>query len=220
MDADLFGQMTRLVVESKQQGLFTHYETDFYQNDKDTIEHDFQNGDSWLFRIKQCGTTLVLITPHSEYVSAALSDISPEHRYFIVSVQSTGSTITEYAPSDIKQAVSQARYITNRKPRREYCRPLMERHWPSLYNSVLYSDMSFAKGEDVFFSVTNNSLSYVIPSRQKARTLPLPFDLNRPTGYFKLTVTSSFGHAEMVASTVKGYNHAIKKSSKACKKAA
>lgn len=217
---NLFAQMTSLVLDSKKNGLFTHYEADFYHHDKDVVENDFQAGDSWLWIIKECGTTLVLLTPNSEHVKADLSDIVPQHRFFIVSVNTVGGSVVEYLPSTIKEAVSKAGYITKRKPRREYCRPLLERHWPTLDGSVLYSDMRFEKGEEVFFSVTNNSLSYVIPSRNKARTFPLPFDLNRLTGYFLLTVTSALGHGLMMNSTAKGYNQALKKSSKPPKQVA
>lgn len=221
MSAELFAQMKVLVEESKSRGLFSSFHADFYANDKDVIENDMQAFDCWLFIIKECGTYLSLISKYSPYIKACLSDTPANHRYFIISVKpGQQSTITEYCSKTIAGAVAKVPCNENRVPRREFARPLMGNHWPSLADSRLYSDMTFTKGEEVFLHFTANSVTYAIPKNANSRTLAMPFDVNRQTGFHQLTITSAFGHATLTPITAKQFNAAVRKANKQHAKAA
>lgn len=215
MYKELFLQMTELVESSKKLGLFSSFHDDFYVCDRDQVENDFQVTDRYFWQIKECGTYLARIRPDSELLAAYLSSLNEKHRYFIIEVNSDGCVIKEFKAGEIKGAVAKTSWNANRTPRREYARHLLLKRWPALEGSLMLSRMAFTKGEEVYLSVTNNSLSYAISTSCRADVMSIPFSTERETGYFKLCVTTDFGHGELVAVTSRQYNAAQKRLGKA-----
>lgn len=92
-----------------------------------------------------------------------------------------------------------------------HARTLLVNKWPAVQHSDFLHDLTYEKGEVAFLSVTCNSLSYHIKPTAKARAIGLPFNVNQPTGYFKLLITSDLGHGELIAVSSKCYCMGTKK---------
>ena len=213
---ELFNQMVNLAEASKSKGLFSSFNDDLYIHDKDIVLNDLQVNDRYLWIIKEFGTYLTLVQPGNEYLDALLSTIQRDglkRQYFIITVHPERCDISEVPVADVAAVVSKLPFIKNRVPKRQFAHSLLCNAFPSLRGSIMFSDHSFEKGAELFLSLTSNSVTYVSMASFKARTLSVPFDVDR-TGYLKLTVTSEFGHGILEPITARSFNFALKKSVK------
>lgn len=192
---ELFTKMVQ-IAESSKAPLFTAYKDDLYRRDKDMVEHDLMPGDVYYFSVKECGTNFVLADKDSEYVQQLMSPkYAPERRHFLISILSaTEFSITEYNMDTIAQAVNKVRLNPKRVAPRQFGFDVITGIEPMFNGSVLLSDFTMVKDAVLYLAVNNNSASY-ITSTGKARTVGLPFSLDRKTGVYKITITSEFGHA-------------------------
>jgi hypothetical protein len=184
------------IAENSQAPLFTGFKDDLYRHDKDAVEHDFLPGDVYYWSVKACGTNLALADKNSEYVQQLMSPkYAPERRHFLISIMSeTEFSITEYTVGTIAQAVNKVRLNPKRVAPRQFGFDVITGIEPMFNGSVLLSDFTMVKDAVLYLAVNNNSASY-ITSTGKARTVGLPFSMDRKTGVYKITITSEFGHA-------------------------
>lgn len=214
MFKDLFERMKELAVGSQSQGLFTSFQDDLYKHDLDIVTNDLQCGDVWLWIIKECGSYLTLVRPENEYLQAILNTVKRDgmkRRYFIISVMQDRCDIKEVPVLDLHDVVKSQPYIKNRVPNRQFASSLLYGAFPSVKGTIMMANHSLEKGAELFLSVAANSLTYVTTVSNKSGTIGLPFDANRASGYLKLTVTTEFGHGELVPITAKVFNNAVKK---------
>lgn len=191
----LYLEMVR-IAESSKAPLFTGYKDDLYRHDKDVVAHDLLPGDVYYFSVKECGTNFVLADKNSEYVHQLMSPkYAPERRHFLISILSeTEFSITEYTMDTIAAAINKVRLNPKRVAPRQFGFDLITGIEPMFNGSVIFSDFSMVKDAALYLAVNNNSASY-ITSTGKARTVGLPFSMDRKTGVYKITITSEFGHA-------------------------
>lgn len=186
------------LVESAKAPLFTSFTGDFYRLDKDFILNDAQVGDVLYFAIKVCGTYLCLADNKNEFMAELLSDRhSPERRHFIIRVNSeTDFEITEFHTFEsLRKAVSQINPRAGRKPKRLFGSEILFGLDQKLRGTILMSDFSMQKGAVLYLTLNNNSASYVT-NTGVARTIGLPFSLDRKTGVYKITINTQYGHGE------------------------
>lgn len=217
MFQELHNKMVALAIGSQAQGLFNSFNDPLYKHYKDIVLNDCQVGDSWLFMINEYGTYLALVCPDNEYLQTLLGSVKrdgPKRRYFILSVLSERCNITEVPLEGIKDVLKSAPYIKNRVPKRQLAISLLYGAFPSVKGTIMMSDHRLENGAELFLSVAANSLTYVTTASNKSRTIGLPFDANRASGYLKLTVTTEFGHGELVPITARVFNNAVKKVNK------
>lgn len=207
---ELFQALKRLV-ESAKAPLFTSFKDDFYRNDKDVILNDVQVGDTWYFGIKACGTYLCLAHNESDFMLDLLSDRhSPERLHFLITVHSdSGFTITEHTFETLRKAVGLIKPRAGRTPNRFFGSELLFGLSDALRGTILVSDFHMTKGAVLYLHLTNNSASYVTNSG-KARTIGLPFSLERKVGTYKISINTEFGHGVCEAIKAGGFNRAQK----------
>ncbi len=214
MFKDLFERMKKLAVASQSKGLFSAFQDDLYKHDLDIVTNDLQCGETWLWVIKEYGTYLTLVCPGNEYLQALLDTVKRDgmkRRYFIISVMQDRCDIKEVPVLDLHDVVKSQPYIKNRVPNRQFASSLLYGAFPSVKGTIMMANHSLEKGAELFLSVAANSLTYVTTASNKSGTIGLPFDANRASGYLKLTVTTEFGHGELVPITAKVFNNAVKK---------
>lgn len=202
------------IAESSPAPLFQMYKDDLYKHDFDVVHHDLQDGDTFYWAVKTCGTYFTLADLNCKYFQELmLPKHAPERRHFLIEVSSSfekGYQITEYTMDTIGAAVARVKIKPDRKPARHFHFDLLTSLEPQLAGSVLFSDFTCDKGATVYLNITNNSLSYVTCTG-KTRAVGLPFSMNRKTGAYKLTGTSKFGHATLEQIKLAVFQRAQKK---------
>lgn len=183
------------IVENAKAPLFTSFQDDFYKLDKDVIMNDMQIGDCWYFAVKACGTYLCLAHKANETMIELLSEKhSPERRHFLISVQSdTEFEVKEHTFDSLRKAVAQISPRQGRKPKRLFGSEILFGLDEKLRGTILLSDFSMTKGAVLYLNLTNNSASYVT-NAGVARSIGLPFSLDRKVGTYKITITTEYGH--------------------------
>lgn len=184
------------IAENSKSPLFTGFKDDLYRHDKDAVEHDLQPGDVYYWAVKECGTNLALADKNCERVQQLMSPkYAPERRHFLITILSEADyTITEYTMETIAAAINKVNLNPKRVAPRQFGFDLITGIEPMFNGSVLFSDFTMTKDAVLYLAINNNSASY-ITSTGKARTVGLPFSLDRQTGVYKITITSEFGHA-------------------------
>jgi len=217
MFEDLFERMKSLAVSSQSLGLFAAFHDDLYKHDLDIVMNDLKCGDRFLWIIKEYGTYLTLVCPDNEFLQVVLDSVKRDgmkRRYFIISVMQDRCDIAEVPVLGLHNVVKSLPYIKNRVPNRRFASSLLYEAFPSVKGSIMMSDHSFENGAELYLSVTANSLTYVTTVTNKSRSIGLPFDASRASGYLKLAVTTEFGHGELVPITARVFNNAVKKAIK------
>jgi len=184
------------LAESAAAPLFTSFQNDLYELDRDTIMHDLLPGDAWYWSIKECGTYLTLAHNENEYLQELLSPRhSPERRHFLIHITGKDTfEIKEYNFETLAAAVSKIKKNPGRVAPRQFGSEILFELEPALRGTLLMSDFTMTKGATLYLTLNNNSASYVTKCG-KCRSIGLPFSFERKTGSYKITITDKFGHA-------------------------
>jgi len=213
----MLANMCAIAEQAKAHNLFRHYQDDLHLHDRDTLENDAQEGDTYLWVLKTCGTWLCLIDG-SGGTDAVLSVCESNERYFVLGLPGSGrsGSIKEYQRSEIQRAIESVKPLRDRVPRREFFSALLQRIHPYLANTVIPSDIGDddrQAGKQILFRVEGTALTALYPTG-KRRTLACS-RVDAVAQHWRVRFTSAFGHAELEPITPRVFANAMDRSASA-----